>query len=129
LPNQERVLRWRDMTSDDFRFCFKFPATISHQAALSHCDDLRDVFFSCLSPLANRIGQYWLQLPATFSPADLPKLWHFLDNLPDTFTYGVEVRHPAFFDKGEDCMYPFKKNHSLLEIFRHTTHCSNSAGG
>jgi len=102
LPNQERVLRWRDMTSDNFRFCFKFPATISHQAALSHCDDLRDAFFTCLSPLANRIGQYWLQLPATFSPADLPKLWHFLDHLPDEFTYGVEVRHPAFFDKGED---------------------------
>ena len=102
LPNQARVLRWRDMTSDRFRFCFKFPATISHQAALSHCDDLRDTFFATLAPLANRIGQYWLQLPATFTPDDLPKLWHFLDHLPPDFTYGVEVRHPIFFAKGDE---------------------------
>ena len=33
LPKPEVVLRWREQTTDDFRFCFKFPATISHQAA------------------------------------------------------------------------------------------------
>lgn len=49
-----------------------------------------------MSPLANRIGQYWLQLPATFSPRDLPALWQFLDALPRDFSYGVEVRHPEF---------------------------------
>lgn len=52
-------------------------------------------------PLESRIGQYWLQLPATFSPRDLPALWQFLDTLPKCFTYGVEVRHPDFFAKGE----------------------------
>ncbi|MFY4614350.1 DUF72 domain-containing protein, partial [Escherichia coli] len=30
LPKPEVVLRWREQTTDDFRFCFKFPATISH---------------------------------------------------------------------------------------------------
>lgn len=54
-----------------------------------------------MSPLANRIGQYWLQLPATFGPRDLPALWQFLDVLPREFTYGVEVRHQDFFAKGE----------------------------
>lgn len=54
-----------------------------------------------MSPLANRIGQYWLQLPATFGPRDLPALWQFLDSLPREFTYGVEVRHAEFFAKGE----------------------------
>ena len=54
-----------------------------------------------MSPLESRIGQYWLQLPATFSPRDLPALWQFLDALPKCFTYGVEVRHPDFFAKGE----------------------------
>lgn len=101
LPKAEIVERWREQTHDAFRFCFKFPATISHQAALRHCDDLTQAFFSRLSPLADRIGQYWLQLPATFGPQDLPALWHFLDTLPATFTYGVEVRHPEFFAKGD----------------------------
>lgn len=102
LPKAEIVLRWRDMTDDDFRFCFKFPATISHKAALRQCDDLTEEFFRTLDPLASRIGQYWLQLPAAFGPAELPALWHFLDTLPRLFQYGVEVRHPAFFAKGED---------------------------
>lgn len=102
LPKAETVLRWREQTGDDFRFCFKFPATISHQAALRQCGDLSAEFFDRLSPLAERIGQYWLQLPATFGPGDLPALWNFLDSLPKDFTYGVEVRHPCFFDKSAD---------------------------
>ncbi|WP_039056645.1 DUF72 domain-containing protein [Enterobacter sp. Bisph1] len=102
LPKAEIVTRWREQTTDNFRFCFKFPATISHQAGLRDCRDLTTEFFDRLSPLANRIGQYWLQLPATFSPADLPALWAFLDALPNDFTYGVEVRHPLFFAKGEE---------------------------
>lgn len=78
LPKPEIVARWYEQTHDDFRFCFKFPATISHQAALRHCDELSSEFFARLAPLASRIGQYWLQLPATFGPRDLPALWHFL---------------------------------------------------
>ena len=102
LPKAESVQRWREMTGDDFRFCFKFPATISHQAALRQCGDLTAEFLDRMSPLANRIGQYWLQLPATFGPQNLPALWHFLDTLPKAFTYGVEVRHPSFFDESAD---------------------------
>ncbi|MFK3704985.1 DUF72 domain-containing protein [Klebsiella sp. NPDC088457] len=101
LPRDEIVSRWYEQTHDDFRFCFKFPATISHQAALRHCDDLSREFFTRMAPLESRIGQYWLQLPASFGPADLPALWQFLDTLPAGFTYGVEVRHPEFFAKGE----------------------------
>jgi len=102
LPKAEVVDRWRQQTGDDFRFCFKFPATISHQAALRNCDDLTTAFFTRMSALDDRIGQYWLQLPASFGPRDLPALWQFLDALPKAFTYGVEVRHPAFFAKGEE---------------------------
>lgn len=101
LPRPEVVQRWRAMTHDDFRFCFKFPATISHQASLRQCGDLTAEFFDLLSPLADRMGQFWLQMPSAFSPADLPALWQFLDGLPTAFRYGVEVRHPEFFAKGE----------------------------
>ncbi|MDA8494327.1 DUF72 domain-containing protein [Kluyvera georgiana] len=102
LPKAEIVARWQAQTDDNFRFCFKFPATISHQAALRQCGDLTQEFFQRLSPLAGRIGQYWLQLPATFGPRDLPALWAFLDGLPKEFHYGVEVRHPGFFSKGDE---------------------------
>ena len=44
LPKAEIVSRWYEQTHDDFRFCFKFPATISHQASLRNCDDLTTIF-------------------------------------------------------------------------------------
>lgn len=101
LPEPETVRRWRAMTSDQFRFCFKFPATISHGAALRHCGELTSDFFRRLDPLSDRIGEYWLQLPARFSPQQLPDLWAFIASLPDCFRYGVEVRHPDFFARGD----------------------------
>lgn len=102
LPSPESVLRWKEMTHDDFRFCFKFPALISHQSALRHCDEETRRFYQCLEPLAPRIGQFWLQLPAAFGPDRLADLWRFLDALPKAFSYGVEVRHPLFFAKGDE---------------------------
>ncbi|MFC3395792.1 DUF72 domain-containing protein [Brenneria rubrifaciens] len=102
LPSRDLVMRWRDMTHDDFRFCFKFPSAISHQAALQHCESEVLSFYHSLEPLADRIGQLWLQLPAAFSPVQLPDLWQFLDALPKAFCYGVEVRHSLFFAKGDE---------------------------
>lgn len=102
LPKADVVMRWRDMTPDTFRFCFKFPSAISHKAALLDCQAELDVFYQCIEPLGERIGQLWLQLPAAFSPADLERLWQFIDALPQGFDYGVEVRHPLFFNKGEE---------------------------
>lgn len=84
------------MTHDDFRFCFKFPSTISHKAALQNCDSDVSLFYQCTEPIEHRIGQLWLQLPAAFGPSQLPVLWRFLDALPQGFGYGVEVRHPLF---------------------------------
>ena len=98
LPKPEIVARWYEQTHDDFRFCFKFPATISHRRPAPLRRVKQRIF--ARAPLASRIGQYWLQLPATFGPRDLPALWHFLDGLPKDFTYGVEVRHPEFSPKG-----------------------------
>ncbi len=102
LPHAQTVLRWRAMSHDHFRFCFKFPATISHQAALQHCQSLTQQFFDTLQPLSDRIGQFWLQLPARFSPTHLDSLLHFLDQLPKDFHYAVEVRHPLFFARGKE---------------------------
>ncbi|AIR68082.1 DUF72 domain-containing protein [Dickeya fangzhongdai] len=103
LPSAESVLRWRDMTHDDFRFCFKFPSVISHQAGLRHCQQQVAEFFRCLEPIHHRLGQLWLQLPSAFGPDQTDTLWQFMDALPaGGFSYGVEVRHPLFFAKGDE---------------------------
>lgn len=110
LPKPEVVLRWREQTTDDFRFCFKFPATISHQAALRHCDDLVTEFLTRMSPLAPRIGQYWLQLPATFGPRELPALWRFSILFPVNLIMGWKSAIHSFSPKG-------KRNKRLIAVY------------
>ncbi|XBS71925.1 DUF72 domain-containing protein [Acerihabitans sp. KWT182] len=100
LPPVSRVYDWRAMTPESFRFCFKFPAAISHHGGLRDFQQPLAQFYQTLEPLADRIGQYWLQLPAAFGPEHLPALWTFIDALPRSFSYGVEVRHEQFFAKG-----------------------------
>ena len=100
-PSLSVVQRWHAMTPEDFRFCFKFPATITHQNDLQDVKQPLQHFFHALAPLAEKIQQYWLQLPARFSATDLPKLWRFLDSLPRIWQLGVEVRHPDFFNRSE----------------------------
>ena len=74
LPRAEIVERWRDQTTDDFRFCFKFPATISHNAALRNCGDLTEEFFGRMSPplvraICPRSGHSLMACPGTLPTA------------------------------------------------------------
>ncbi|WP_100638440.1 DUF72 domain-containing protein [Marinobacter salexigens] len=100
-PSQEQCLQWRSQVSDGFRFLLKFPRTITHDRLLSGVDaDMRD-FLNIIAPLNDVLGPFLLQLPAAFSPGHLHNLWQFIDALPAPLTCTVEVRHSAFFSKGE----------------------------
>jgi uncharacterized protein YecE (DUF72 family) len=100
LPKAEIVSRWYEQTHDDFRFCFKFPATISHQAAAQ----LRRLKPRVFHPPGAAVIAHRPVLAAAAGhvrPSGSPALWQFLDSLPREFSYGVEVRHPEFFAKGK----------------------------
>ncbi|NVK56401.1 MAG: DUF72 domain-containing protein [Alteromonadaceae bacterium] len=101
LPSTESVERWHQATPDHFRFTFKFHADISHKQRLRHCNSLVSTQLQLMARLQDKLGQLMLQLPASFGPEDLPVLQRFLQQLPNDFSYAVEVRHPAFFAKGE----------------------------
>lgn len=100
-PAQQTVMNWHSATPDSFRFTFKLPQTITHQRLLQHCgQELKD-FFQIMAPLIDKTGIWKIQLPAHFGPESLPALAQFLDQIPQGLTYGVEVRHAAFFAKGD----------------------------
>jgi uncharacterized protein YecE (DUF72 family) len=99
IPTEKQIAAWKTETPEHFRFCFKFPKSISHVAELKHCDDELEVFLKRVEPLQQRIGVLWLQMSQQFSATHLPALNAFLSKLPDEFSYGIEVRHSDFFNK------------------------------
>lgn len=98
LPKPETVLKWRKETPAAFRFCFKFPKSISHQLRLQNAEKETNGFLKLLAPLAEKLGPFFLQLPPSFDFNALPDLENFLQSLPADFTYAVEARHLDFFN-------------------------------
>lgn len=101
MPDNASLQRWAGQTPAFFRFTFKFPSTISHRGALADNIDPALAFIDRLAPLHSKLGLLMLQLPRATGPEQLDGLDQLLASLPTTFSYGVEVRHPAFFAKGE----------------------------
>ena len=100
-PSPQTVARWAETMPPQLRFCAKLPRDISHSADLHEQLDAVDDFRRLLAPLGARIAPFWLQLPASFGPSRMAELaaliahWNGLD-------LAIEVRHPAFFAKGEE---------------------------
>jgi uncharacterized protein YecE (DUF72 family) len=83
------------------RFCAKLPRDISHNGDLRDQLSATEDFRRLLAPLGRRVAPFWLQLPASFGPQRLAELLAFIEPW-QAGELAVEVRHPAFFAKGEE---------------------------
>ncbi|WP_406077133.1 DUF72 domain-containing protein [Micromonospora sp. NBC_00858] len=97
-PARDTVTSWTRQTDPDFRFVLKLPKVITHERRLTDFEEPLRAFLDAIEPLGPRTHALWIQLPGSFSPADVPTLSRFLGQLPRSHRYAVEVRHPAFFD-------------------------------
>jgi len=111
-PSIDTVRNWYAASHDDFKFTFKLPKAITHQQMLKHSQAQLKDFMQVMAPLHERIGQWTIQLPASFTPADLPTLQKFCALFPPNFPLGVEVRHLGYFAKNDDEQ---RFNHWLME--------------
>ena len=96
-PALGTVRSWAEQTAPDFRFVLKLPKLITHERRFDDVADPLRAFLGAIEPLGGRAYALWIQLPPSFSPADLGALAGFLRRLPDGYRYCVEVRHRAFF--------------------------------
>ena len=91
-PSPSTVEKWRRQSEAGFRFCFKLPQTITHEARLHDVHDPTHRFLERLEPLRERLGPVMIQLPPSFGARDLPRLETFLEDLPRHHRYAVELR-------------------------------------
>jgi uncharacterized protein YecE (DUF72 family) len=97
-PALDTVKSWAEQTSPGFRFLLKLPKTVTHERRLADADEPLRAFIAAIEPLGPRANALWVQLPPSFSPADLGTLGDFLARLPRDYRYCVEVRHRGFFE-------------------------------
>ncbi len=100
VPKAETVARWAAEAPADLRFCLKFPKAITHERQLVGADAETRAFLERVTPLGARLGPFFLQLPDHFGAGRLKALEACLRALPREHAFGVEVRHPDFFDGG-----------------------------
>ncbi|AMR66154.1 DUF72 domain-containing protein [Aquipseudomonas alcaligenes] len=100
-PAPQTVQRWAEQMPEHFRFCAKLPRDISHAGDLREHFSATADFLQLLAPLGARVAPLWLQLPASFGPQRLAELLAWLDEFAER-AIAVEVRHPAFFARGEE---------------------------
>lgn len=100
IPDKSSVMKWRSSVEDtDFKFCFKFPRTVTHERTPNMRD--LDLFITRITPLANYWGPFLLQFPSTTGPEDTGKIESILSRLPQQVRCAIEVRHEGFFSQPE----------------------------
>lgn len=99
-PKVETVASWARQAPEGFRFCFKLPASLTHEARLVDVEAGVEAFIERLAPLHDRLGPIMVQLPRDFGADELPRLEYLLSRWPANIPCAVEVRHSEFFHKG-----------------------------
>lgn len=104
IPPRSNIERWMAETESGFKFCPKFPKSVSHERRLVDAGEETASFLKVLEILKDgeRLGPSFLQLPPSFNSNHFDILEKFLTSLPTSFHYAVEPRHISWFDKAEN---------------------------
>ncbi|MDK9688356.1 DUF72 domain-containing protein [Halomonas sp. LC1] len=120
-PKPDTIAAWARQAPAHFRFCFKLPASVTHDQRLGSLASAWE-FIEALTPLHDRLGPTMVQLPRDFGPSELPKLEALLAHWPTQLPSAVEVRHPVFFHKGEEekalnrLLITYRANRVMLDV-------------
>ena len=96
VPQAKTVSKWVNETTDNFKFCPKFPRTITHQGLLKPRIAEAAKFLSVMSGLNTNLGIVFAQLPPSYSPQYLEDLQQFLAAFKK-YDIALEVRHLDWF--------------------------------
>jgi uncharacterized protein YecE (DUF72 family) len=98
IPNRQIIDRWIAQTPAGFRFCLKFPRSITHNGSLAPSIFAAQAFITQMQALGDKLGVMFIQLPPHYAPDQLADLAVFLTALPrQDLDLALEVRHLDWF--------------------------------
>jgi len=96
IPNPKTIKIWKEKTPKEFIFAIKFPRKITHFKMLKQTEEDTQYFLKIVNLLNNKLGPLLIQLPSNFLKEKINILTKYLDNLPKTNKYALEIRNEAF---------------------------------
>ena len=84
--------KWKEKVPRNFKFCPKFPRSISHDKRLYGVNEITTSFIENIRVMGDNLGISFLQLHRDFTPNELPVLNDYLKSLPGHFRVSVELR-------------------------------------
>jgi uncharacterized protein YecE (DUF72 family) len=98
------IQKWAEKAAGtDFKFCPKFPQSISHYSDLSSAKAYADTdrFLASVVNFGEHLGPLFLQLSERYGPQRREALFSYLQKLPRDLDITLEVRHPDWFKDAE----------------------------
>ena len=96
-PQKEILKKWSEDVESNFRFIFKLHQEITHDCLLQGAAlDLTLHWIEHFEVIHKNMGPVMIQLPARFTPSYINTLYTYLQKLPSTLNYSVELRHPEW---------------------------------
>ncbi len=100
LQSPAVIERWASSVGSDFRFCPKFPETISHKLQLANAGRETADFVEALQYFGGKLGPSFLQLSDRYGPDRAGILQQYVRELPPGFQVAVELRSEEWFRQG-----------------------------
>ncbi|MBE9585976.1 DUF72 domain-containing protein [Mucilaginibacter sp. JRF] len=99
IYNPEQINKWAIQVAESpgFKFCPKFPQSITHLRRLANSEPQTAQFYQSLSGFGKHLGPLLLQLGDNFSPKSFPQLKTYLQSLDPAIKVAVEVRNKNWY--------------------------------
>lgn len=112
------IEKWTKQVPAEFLFFAKFNRDLSHTYRLRPPRHVFDDFFESMSYFGEKLGTLFLQLPPDFKADERTVFDHFIEQLPEGFSYAVEWRHPSWWADSPEAEATFarleKRNIALI---------------
>lgn len=94
----EQISKWRDRTTEDFKFFPKVHQYISHTRRLKQTDEAVDTYMDSVVHFEHKLGISFMQMHDNFGPSQMPELIRFVEKWPEGLPLAIELRHTAWYN-------------------------------
>ncbi len=116
LPTHQQVYKWKEQVGPHFRFCPKFPESITHQKKFIGISEELNNYLSVMYEFGDHLGPAFLMPHPSLRIEQFSLITQFLDQLPFDFASYLELRNASWFPMGNELFDALEKRKIPLVI-------------